>query len=204
MKTKSILASLALCLCVSSAQSQSLSNLLSSDVVQNVVTAVTGGQSLTTSNVEGTWYYQGPASELTSDNLLTSAAGTLATSQIDSKMEELCTKVGLSSKAFYFTFNSDNSFSCTVKSQNLSGTYTLDNSANTIELKFSVAGKVNIGTMTADLTISGSTMTMLFSADKLLSFVTKVSSLTDNSTISTLSALAEKYDGLLLGFEMKK
>jgi hypothetical protein len=44
----------------------------------------------------------------------------------------------------------------------------------------------------------------MFNADKLLDFIGKVSSSSNNSTLAAISAIAQQYDGMKLGFELKK
>lgn len=186
------------------AQSSLLNNLLSSDVVNEVVNTVTGGTSVTVANMTGTWTYANPAVELVGDNALENIAGTAATSQVETKLSETFTKVGISAGTFSFTFNSDSSFSCTLKSKTLSGTYTVDTTNSQATLKFSAVSSVNLGSLTANVSIDLSSMSLLFEADKLLSLISTLSSVTDNSTIQTLNTLVSSYSGLMLGFELDK
>lgn len=184
------------------AQAQSVFSSITS-AVSSAVSSVTGGSDVTTSSIAGTWSYSSPAVELDSDNALTSAAGALATSQLESKMSEYCTKAGIKAGTFSFTFGSDSSFSCTVVGKTVSGTYTIDSSAGTVTLKFS-ASSYNLASMTAYTTLSGSTLSLLFQADKLLDFISKVASVSDDSTLQTVQSLVSNYDGLKLGFELTK
>ncbi len=187
----------------------SISNLLGSssieEAVSEVVSAVTGGNTITTANITGTWNYESVAVELTSDNALMTAASTLATSQIEEKLESICSTVGIAKDLFSYTFNSDLSFTCVIKSKTLSGTYTLDEEAGTITMKYTTSiGGVSLGSMTAQCTLSSSSLALMFQADKLLTFITKVGSLTNNSTITTISELASSYEGANLGFNLTK
>ena len=45
---------------------------------------------------------------------------------------------------------------------------------------------------------------LLFNADKLLDFLTKLSAVSKNTTLQALNKLASQYDGLMMGFELKK
>ncbi|MFI3262400.1 MAG: DUF4923 family protein [Rikenellaceae bacterium] len=185
-------------LCGTEAKAQ-LSNIL--NTVTSAVTSITGGETLSSSGLAGTWTYSAPSLELESDGVLSSLAGSAASTQIESKLTPQLEKVGIVAGSFSFTFGSDLSFSCVVKGQTLSGTYTLDSSNDKIALKFSVAGTVNIGTINAYARLSGTSLSLLFSADAALSFVEKLSSITGSSTtLSTVSSLLENYDGLLVGF----
>ena len=66
-------------------------------------------------------------------------------------------------------------------------------------------GKLGIKT-TAYVTVLGSSMSLVYNADKLMSALKMISgSLSGlNSTASTLNTIAKSYDGLRLGFELKK
>ncbi len=190
----------------SSSSSTTTSTTTSSIVstVASVASALLGDSAITTSSITGTWSYDSPAVLLESDNTLTEAAGTLATSQIETKLASAFTKVGISSGAFSFTFNSDSSFSCTLSSRTLSGTYAIDGD-ETLTLTFSALGSINLGSISTIAYISGSNLSLLFSADKLLSIVSALSSTSSSSsTLSTITSLASSYDGVKMGFELTK
>lgn len=179
-----------------------LSNALSSETVSTVVSSVTGGSTVTTSSISGTWTYASPAVEFESDNALTSAAASLTTSSIETKLASLYTKAGIKQGAFSFTFNSDSSFSCTVSGKSLSGTYSINGSALT--LNFTAVSSINLGSLTTQTTLSGSSLSLLFQADELLTFVSKVASISSNDTLSAISSIIDQYNGLKLGFDLSK
>ena len=65
--------------------------------------------------------------------------------------------------------------------------------------------------MTAQVSTSllnGGSMSLLFKADKLMSLAQTVTGAvagkSSNATVSTLNTVLSQYDGLMLGFEMKK
>lgn len=179
-----------------------LSKLTESEAVSSVVTAVTGGTTVSASSIAGTWTYDNPAVEFESDNVLKSAAASLTTSSIEDKLAALCTKAGIKQGSFSFTFDSSGSFTCAVSGKNLSGTYTIGD--GTIILKFTAVSSINIGTLTAQTTLSGSTLSLLFQADALLSFISKVASVSGSDTLSAITTITDQYDGILLGFEFNK
>ncbi|MFI3248398.1 MAG: DUF4923 family protein [Rikenellaceae bacterium] len=194
---------LLLAIACSNANAFSLKDIVTSENVEAVVSTITGGTSVTTSSIAGTWTYKNSAVKLESDNTLTELAGTAATSQIESKLDSALAKVGITSGLMTFTFGSDSSFSCTTKSKTLSGTYTI-NSDSQITLNFSAVGTVNIGKVTAYTELTSTTLTLLFDADKLLSIVSAVTSITDNSTLSTIDSLLSNYNGVQIGFDFSK
>lgn len=183
-------------LMASNSQAQSLKSLLSKDNIEKVVSTVTGTS--TTTSIEGTWTYSGAAIEFESDNLLTKAGGTVASSTIESKLNDLLAKVGVEEGSTSYTFNSDGSFTNTVKSKTLSGTYTYDSSTEKVSLKYA-----KLVTVSANVSCTSSTLDLLFDADKLLD-VLKLFSSSSNSTLQSISSLASSYDGLMIGFSLKK
>ena len=187
------------------AKGQSLKDILKSSAVKDVVSSVTGGQALTAENIQGTWTYVNPALRLEGDNALKNVAGSLATAEVEKKLKEYCAKVGIEEGVFNYKFNADGSFTSALKKGSLKGSYTLDSWADTMTLRYSVAGKsLGITTLTAKVVLSGSELSLLFNADKLLSFLSTVSSISGNSTLQAINKLANEYDGMMIGFDLKK
>lgn len=189
---------------VTPSQAFSLNDLLESEEVKEVVTAVTGGSTVTATSISGTWNYVEPAAELTSDNVLKSAAATTVNAKIVAYMDTAFTKVGIKAGAFTFVFGSDMSFTCNLTSRTLSGTYAIDSSASTVALTFEAVGTLDLGTMNASTVLSGDSLSLMFPADKLLDFISKLSSVSDNDTLSLISSLADEYDGVKLGFNLSR
>ena len=73
--------------------------------------------------------------------------------------------------------------------------------AKTIIMK----SKLGIQTV-AYVTVTGNSMSLVFNADKLMSILKVITGAASkvNSTAATLNSVAEAYDGLMLGFELKK
>ena len=192
-------------LCATSAQAQSWKDILKSETVQKVVSSVTGGQSVTVASLQGTWTYVDPAVQLGSDNTLKQIAGSAATTELEKKLKEQCAKVGIVEGVFNYTFHEDSTFTSALKTGSLKGTYSVNEADKTIAFTYTAGTSDRaIYTLTASTVLAGDNLTLLFNADKLLTFLTKVASLTSNSTFQSLSQLAEQYDGLMLGFDLKK
>ena len=193
------------CLLAISAQAQSLKDILSSETVQKVVSSVTGGQSVTATSLQGTWTYVDPAVQLGSDNTLKQIAGAAATTELEKKLKEQCAKVGIVEGIFNYTFNADSTFTSALKKGSLKGTYSVNEADKSITFTYT-AGQSNraIYSLTASTVLAGDNLTLLFNADKLLAFLTKVASLSSNATLQSLSNLANQYDGMKLGFDLKK
>lgn len=186
------------------AYGQSIKDILNSSAVKDAVTAVTGGKKLTVENLAGTWTYVNPAIQLEGDNVLKNAAAGVASSEMEKKLKEYCAKVGIIEGAFNYTFNTDSTFTSVLKGRTLKGTYSFNADDKTMELHYGQIGKSSLTTMTAHVVVTHDQLSLLFNADKLLDFLTKLSAISKNTTLQTLNKLASQYDGMMMGFELKK
>lgn len=184
---------------------QSLKDILNSSAVKNAVTSVTGGKAVTFENLQGTWMYVNPALQLEGDNALKNVAGSLAATEAEKKMKEYCAKVGIVEGVFNYVFNSDSTFTSALKRGSLKGTYSVSPEDKTVTLRYMVGNKkLTVSTLTAHVVLSGNELTLLFNADKLLKFLSTVSSISSNTTLKAINKLASEYDGMMLGFDLKK
>ena len=186
------------------AYGQSLKDLLNSSAVKDAVTSVTGGKKLTVENLAGTWTYTNPAVQLEGDNALKNVAGSVAAGELEKKLKTYCAKVGIVEGMFNYVFNNDSTFTNALKKKSLKGTFSVNPDEKTVELKYALGGKLKVTTLTAHVVISGDELSLLFNADKLLDFLSKISSISDNTTLKMVNKLASEYDGMMLGFELKK
>ena len=186
------------------AYGHSIKDILNSAAVKDAVTAVTGGKKLTVENLAGTWTYVNPGIQLEGDNALKNVAASVAASEMEKKLKEYCAKVGIVEGAFNYTFNSDSTFTNVLKGKTLKGTYSFNPDEKTMELHYGKIGKSKLTTMTAHVVLSNDELSLLFDADKLLDFLTKLSAVSKNTTLQALNKLASQYDGMMLGFELKK
>ena len=184
---------------------QSLKDILNSSAVKNAVTSVTGGKAVTFENLQGTWMYVNPALQLEGDNALKNVAGSLAATEAEKKMKEYCAKVGIVEGVFNYVFNSDSTFTSALKMGSLNGTYSVSPEDKTVTLRYTVCNKkLTVSTLTAHVVLTGNELTLLFNADKLLKFLSTVSSISSNTTLKAINKLASEYDGMMLGFDLKK
>ena len=201
-----IFASIMMCGLCGSVEAQTLKDLLKkaagSSAVQEVVESVTGIS--LQADIKGTWDYSGVAVKLVSEDLLKSAAAGVAAGQVEDKLDGYVQKIGIKPGTFGFTFSEDNTFTTTFKGKNIPGTYTLDEQAKTLTLTYGKTSFMKGFTMTATVNITSSQLDLMFNADKLLDFIGKVSATSKNTTLSAISAVAEQYDGMKLGFELTK
>ena len=184
-----------LCAVAVQADAQDLKGILS-----GVAKAVVGDKATTAASLVGTWDYVGPDCQLKGGDVLTNIGGEAAGEEVEEKVEAIYNKAGLNT--IQFTFNEDNTCSYTVKGKKVEGTYEFDADAKTVTIK---AGKLGVK-VTAHIVTLGSNMSFVFDADKILSVVKTITGVASkiNSSAATINALASKFDGMMIGFELKK
>lgn len=198
MKKKTLLKSiwilLVMCGVSANAGAQDLKSILS-----GVAKAVVGNKATTASSIIGTWTYSGPECQFESENLLAKAGGKMAAKEVEEKMIAVYNKVGMNN--IRYTFNEDGTYSYQMKKRTVTGSYVFDDAAKTITM----TGKLGLKTV-AYVTVTGNDMSMVFKADKLMSILKTITGAASkvNSTAATINSVAEAYDGLMLGFELKK
>ena len=198
MKKKTLLKSiwilLVMCGVSANAGAQDLKSILS-----GVAKAVVGNKATTASSIIGTWTYSGPECQFESENLLAKAGGEMAAKEVEEKMIAVYNKVGMNN--IRYTFNEDGTYSYQMKKRTVTGSYVFDDAAKTITM----TGKLGLKTV-AYVTVTGNDMSMVFKADKLMSILKTITGAASkvNSTAATINSVVEAYDGLMLGFELKK
>ena len=170
------------------------------DILSGVVTEVVGDKATTATSIVGTWDYVGPDCQLKGENLLKNIGGQAAGEEMEKKLEAIYEKAGLNT--LQYTFNEDNTCSYTVKGKKIDGTYEFDAEAKTIIIK---SGKLGVK-LTAHIVTLGSNMSFVFEADKILSVVKSITGVASkfNTSAAAINKLAAEFDGMMLGFELKK
>ena len=170
------------------------------DILSGAVKQVVGDKATTETSLIGTWTYVGPDCQLKGDVLLKNIGGDAAGVEVEKKMEPIYEKAGLNT--IQYTFNEDKTCSYTIKGKKVDGTYEFDAEAKTVTI---VAGKLKVKT-TAHVVTLGSNMSFVFDADKILSVVKTITGVTSglNKSASTVNKLLEQFDGMMVGFELKK
>ena len=176
---------------------QVLSAIQNGSVV-NAITSVIGLDKVSAQNLIGSWTYNGPGCAFTSENLLAKAGGEVAAAQIEQKLQPYYQQVGISASNTQITFKQDGTFSSKIAGTNFSGTYTFDESSQQIKLKGMLLS-INCYTKRE---ING--ISILFEAKKLLTVLQTMSALSGNSNLQTIGDLSKQYDGVRVGFDMKR
>jgi len=170
------------------------------DILSDVAKAVVGDKATTQASLIGTWDYVGPDCQLKGDDILKNIGGETAGEEVEKKMAPIYEKAGLNT--IQYTFNEDKTCSYTIKGKKVEGTYEFDAEAKTVTIK---AGKLGIKT-TAHIVTLGSNMSFVYDADKILSVVKTITGAASglNASASTVNKLLEQFNGMMVGFELKK
>lgn len=168
------------------------------ETIGNVLQSVLGLDKLTQQSIIGTWTYSQPGCAFTSENLLAKAGGEAAATAIKQKLASSYQAVGIKSANTQVTFNQDGTFNAAIAGKSFSGKYTFDPST----------GKVTMQGMLLNINCyvkkNSNGIGLLFEASKLLTMLQTVAALSGNTTLQSVGSLAKNYDGLRIGFDMKK
>lgn len=168
------------------------------ETIGNMIGSILGTNKPKEADLVGTWKYKQPGVAFTSENLLAKAGGEVAATTVKEKLASTYKQLGVSSANTYFTLKEDRTFSGKLDGTPVSGSWTYDSSSQKLTLKtllFSLP-------CYAEKTTTG--MSFLFESKKLLSTLQTIASISGNSTLSTIGDLSKNYDGVRMGFDMRK
>ena len=188
------------CLAIASCgnMNQVLSAMTNGTGVINAISSVIGLDKVKAQNLIGSWKYSAPGCAFTSENLLAKAGGEVAAVQIEEKLLPYYQQVGLSANNTYITFNEDGTFSSKIAGTPFSGNYTFDEATQKITLK----GLLLSVNCYAKKELNG--ISILFEAKKLLTVLQTMSAMSGNKDLQTIGDLSKNYDGVRVGFDMKR
>lgn len=169
-------------------------------VLTDILSGVFGSRTFTQKDMVGTWNYESTACAFETENLLKKAGGAVVATQVENEFDKYCTKVGINQTSTSFTFNADSTYSAKLGKVKLSGKYHLDPATKKVTLTY----MFGVGKINGFASKSGSDLKLLFDADSMLKLMKILSQFTDNTSIEVLGKMADMYDGMLLGFDLKK
>lgn len=193
-RIKFFLVAAMLLISASGVQAQSIGDLLT-----GLGKTLVGDKATTAASLKGTWTYTGPACEFESDNLLSKAGGSAVSTKIENKITPILKKYGV--QGIVYTFDGNGNYTTKIKKRTIKGTYTFDNKKKTITFKPHYGKEY-----TANVSILSNQMTLVFNADKLMHVLQTISNTAakQNSTAATINTLMKNYNGMRLGFRLKK
>lgn len=169
-------------------------------VLSDILNQVFGGRELNVESMSGTWSYTGTAAAFETENLLKKAGGAVVATQVETELDKTITKIGVKSTNTYFIFNSDNSYSAKFAGIPFSGKYTINPTTKRVKMTY----LMGLATMDGAVVLTSNNMQLLFDADAMLKLIKVLSKFSNDTSIQVLAKMADMYDGLLLGFDLKK
>lgn len=204
MKRIMLIAALMLFAGGAQAYGQSFKELLSNGGVKDMVESVVDQLDVIPKNIEGTWEFSGSAVKFTGDNMLMNAASELAVGKVEAQLDEYLQMAGIKDGLFSYVFNEDGSFSTSFKQTKFPGEYTYSKEEKTLELDYGKNEKLKGIVLKTNVSVGANSLQLLFNADKLLDFISKITSSVGDSKFGALASLLGNYDGMQIGFELSR
>ena len=170
--------------------------------IGGLIINVTANNKFSVDDIVGTWNYTSPAVSFESDNALMKIGGAGAATAVEEKLSPYYNQLGFNKTVL--TVEADHSFTMKLGLLSLKGTIEKDETDNGLVFNFSAFGKISLGQVKAHATKSGSTLNLTFDATRLIEILTKISSTLNISTLKTVTSLLDNYDGIYMGFKLKK
>ena len=170
---------------------------IGSNALGGLLDLVVGSVKLSQADIIGTWSYVEPACAFTSENLLAKAGGSVAAKTVNETLLPVYNSLHISSGNTQLTFNENGQFTGKIGGFPMSGTYTFDSANGLVKMK-------SLTTFTAHLTRSTHGMNFTFESKKILTLLQTVSALSGNTSLSTIGDISKQFNGVRLGFAMKK
>lgn len=170
---------------------------IGSNALGGLLDLVVGSVKLSQADIIGTWSYVEPACAFTSENLLAKAGGSVAAKTVNEKLLPVYNSLHISSGNTQLIFNENGQFTGKIGGFPMSGTYTFDAANGLVKMK-------SLTTFTAHLTRSTQGMNFTFESKKILTLLQTVSAISGNTSLSTIGDISKQFNGVRLGFAMKK
>lgn len=170
------------------------------DATSSLLTGVIGSllDNAQSGSIIGTWVYQEPSVEFTSQNLLAQAGGMIAANQAVSKLAPYYQKIGIKPGTFTMTFNQDNTCVVTIAGKTQQANYTYDQASHVLRITGQVIG-LSFGSTYA--TVSSTQLSLTLDSSKILDVAKGVASKSQNSTVNAISSIADSFTGMKTGFK---
>ena len=167
----------------------------------SVLTELTSTSKIEIADLKGTWKYQSPAITFDSDNALQKIGGAAATASIEEKIAPYYQRAGITD--LVITIEQDSTFTMTMRVATVKGSVSKGENGKLI-FNFQAFKKIKLGKVEAMASKSGETLSLTFDASRLQTLVSKIASISQNSSIQSLSKILSSYDGIFVGCRMKR
>ena len=169
--------------------------------IGSILGSVLGSLGVSTStSITGTWVYQEPSVQFTSENLLAKAGGVKAGAEAAKKLAPYYEMAGIKPGKMSITFKEDNTLDLALGNRKFSGTYEYDRTKGQVSIHSSL-----FALPTAYVTIVGNQLSLTFDSSMILSLVQMAGSLQGvSASIAAISEIAGSFDGMKTGFLLVK
>ena len=171
------------------------------DALSGLAEGVFTKSNLQLEDIVGEWTSTGSAVCFQGDDFLKKAGGAAASKVVEEKIDPYYKKLGLDNAVLMV--NEDGTFKIVAKKLSLSGVATA-NGDGTFNFNFKALGKINLGSIKAYVQKSGSNIDVTFDVKKLKNLVSAIAKTTNISLAKTAASVLDSYDGLCVGFKMKR
>ncbi len=176
-----------------------LGAITNGEAITGVLSSVIGLDKMTQRQLIGTWVYEGPGCAFTSQSALARAGGEIAATQVEEKLADQYAKLGLNAKNTIVQFNQDGTYAAVIGGRKMSGKYTYDEKNCAVKMSgllLSLNGYVKRNSLGG--------MSLLFESKKILPVLQAIASMSGNTSLETIGEISKNYDGVRIGFDMKK
>lgn len=153
---------------------------------------------------EGNWLYSGLSINLPGNNFLANLASSSLSGTLNSKAEELVTKVGFKKDTTALVFNCDGSFLMKMEKLSLKGRWATEENSITLLL----GKEPREVTVTGEFISNDESCELIFTSEKFLQFIRYALSVAgnamDNREISLASDLLRNFNSIRIGFRMNR
>lgn len=178
--------------------SNAIGGAINGATIGNVLTSVLGIDKVPATTLVGNWNYKQPGCAFTSSDLLTKAGGEVVAAQIKEKLASQYAALGINAVNTSATFSEEGKFVINFAGKKFGGTYTYD------EANDKIAMKATFFSFNCYTKRTSNGIALLFEASKLLQIMQMATALSGNTTLQTVGDLSKSYDGLRIGFDMKR
>ncbi len=177
-------------------QAQSFGDLLKGVITEKVEEVVSEHIDF---SIVGNWSYQGVAVKLNSDDALAIMGASVAETTLEQEINSQLVSMNIDPKNLTANFYSDGTFDSSIKDRRFTGTFTYDSELSELNLVF-----LRTIPIKANVEVLASSFSVLFNSDELLNLLKSLTDGSSNSTIATVSAILEAYDGMQIGIKFKR
>lgn len=175
-----------------------LGAITNGETIGNVITSVIGLDKVSQQDLIGTWSYSGPGCAFTSQNALAKAGGEVAATQIKEKLKTQYNQFGFSAANTQITFAENGTFTAKIAGKSWSGKYTYNAETSQIAMSGLL---LNVN---AYAKRNSTGIGILFEASKLLTIMQTMAAISGNTSLETIGEISKNYDGVRIGFDMRK